>query len=164
MIRLLIADDSVEARELVRALLAGRSEIEVVGEAGDGREAVDLARKLEPDVILMDVGMPVLDGVAATRKERELLGATRIVAFAGSDDAGVVMAMMEAGASAYCVKGVSAWELERAIVGAGDPLVRLAHALSRSLGEGVKAELVARELADLTGAELAVAPGRQGVR
>ena len=155
MIRLLIADDAVEARELVRALLAGRSEIEIVGEAADGREAVDLARKLEPDVILMDVGMPVLDGVAATRKVRELLRATRIVAFAGSEDAAVVMAMMEAGASAYCVKGVSAWELERAIVGAGDPLVRLAHALARSLGETVKAELVARELADLTGAELA---------
>src|SRR5205085_9656996 len=64
-IRLLIADDAVEARELVRALLGGRSEIEIVGEAADGREAVDLARKLEPDVILMDVGMPVLDGVAA---------------------------------------------------------------------------------------------------
>src|SRR5438105_580293 len=155
MIRLLIADDAVEARELVRALLAGRSEIEIVGEATDGREAVDLARKLEPDVILMDVGMPVLDGVAATRKVRELLRATRIVVFAGSEDAAVVMAMMEAGASAYCVKGVSAWELERAIVGAGDPLVRLAHALARSLGETVKAELVARELAGLTGAELA---------
>src|SRR5205823_9879577 len=122
------------------ALLEGRAEIEIVGEAANGQETVELARELEPDVILMDVEMPVPDGVEATRQVRELLRATRIVAFAGSDDAGVVMAMMEAGASAYCVKGVSAWELERAIVGAGDPLVRLAHALSRSLGEGVKAE------------------------
>jgi diguanylate cyclase (GGDEF)-like protein len=152
MIRLLLCDDAPAARELARLLLEGCPGIEVVGEAANGEEAVSRARELEPDVILMDVEMPVLDGVDATRRVRELQPAIRIVAHAGSDDAETVMQMMEAGASAYCLKGAAPWELERAIVGAGDPLVRLAHALARSLGESVKSELVARELAELTGA------------
>ena len=155
MIRLLVADDAPDSRELVRALLADRSQIEIVGEAANGVEAVELARELEPDVILMDVEMPGVDGIAATREIREHVRGARVVAFAGSDDTRTVMAMIEAGASAYCVKGARAWELERAVVGAGDPLVRLAQALARSLGESVKAELFAREVADLTGAVLA---------
>ena len=103
----------------------------------------------------MDVRMPVLDGVAATRRIHELLPKTRIVAYAGSDDAGDVMAMMEAGADAYCLKGAPVWELERAVAGASDPLVRLAHAVARSVNGGGTAELVARELAELTGAAFA---------
>jgi ribonuclease P protein subunit RPR2 len=77
------------------------------------------------------------------------------VAYAGSDATDDVMAMMEAGANAYCVKGAPLWELERALAGATDPLVRLAHGISRSVnGVGIT-ELVARELADLTGASFA---------
>src|SRR5919197_1955580 len=95
-----------------------------------------------------------IDGVTATRSIREVVPAARVVAFAGSDDAEVVMAMMDAGASAYCVKGAPLWELERAIIGAHDPLLRIARGLARSLHGGA-AELVANELADLTGAALA---------
>ena len=76
--------------------------------------------------------MPVLDGMSATRRIRSLLPRTRIVAYAGSGDAGDVMAMMEAGADAYCLKGAPLWELERALSGASDPLVRLAHSIARS--------------------------------
>ena len=155
MIRLLVCDDAADARELVRALLSTQAAIEVVGEAANGEEAIARARELEPDVVLMDVEMPLLDGVTATRRLRDVLPSARIVAFAGSQETDTVMAMMEAGASAYCVKGAPTWELERAIVGAGDPLVRLAHALTRSLGITVKAELVARETAELTGAAAA---------
>jgi DNA-binding NarL/FixJ family response regulator len=170
VIRLLVCDDAPDARELVRALLAAQPAIEVVGEAANGEEAVAHARELEPDVVLMDVEMPLLDGVAATRRIREILPSARIVAFAGSQETDTVMAMMEAGASAYCLKGAPAWELERAVVGAGDPLVRLAHSLARSLGENVKAELVAREAAELAGAAAAtcfcspptVTPRRRG--
>jgi ribonuclease P protein subunit RPR2 len=150
VIRLLLCDDASSARELARVLLEAHPAIEIVGEAANGEEAVVRAAELAPDVVLMDVEMPVLDGATATQRIRELLPATRIVAHAGSDDTETVMRMIEAGATAYCVKGASPWELERAIVGAGDPLVRLAHALARSLGETVKAELVARELAELT--------------
>jgi diguanylate cyclase (GGDEF)-like protein len=155
MLRLLICDDAPEARGSLRASLAGQPGIEVVAEAENGEEAIALAAAHRPDVVLMDVQMPVLDGIAATRQIRQLLPKARIVAYAGSDDADDVMAMMEAGADAYCVKGAPLWELERALAGAADPLVRLAHAIARSVNAGGTAELVARELADLTGASFA---------
>jgi diguanylate cyclase (GGDEF)-like protein len=150
MIRLLICDDSAEARRMLRTILAGDRELEIVGEAKDGTEALALTVDLQPDVILMDVQMPVLDGVEATKRLREHFPATRIVALAGSDDLDDVQSMLDAGASAYCVKGAPLWELERAIVGAGEPLVGLAHSLSRAPG-GI-GQLVSRELLDLTGA------------
>jgi diguanylate cyclase (GGDEF)-like protein len=155
MLSLLICDDSPEARELVKASLAGQPEIEVVAEAENGEQAIALAAATRPDVVLMDVRMPLVDGIDATRRIRELLPRARIVAYAGSDDTDDVMAMMEAGADAYCVKGAPLWELERALAGASDPLVRLAHGISRSVNGGGIAELVARELADLTGASFA---------
>jgi diguanylate cyclase (GGDEF)-like protein len=151
MIRLLMCDDSAEARTLLRTMLAGDREIEIVGEATDGSEALALAIDLSPDVVLMDVAMPVVDGVEATRRLKELLPSTRIVALAGSDDLEVADAMLDAGASAYCVKGAPLWELERALMGAEEPLVRLAHSLPRAFPGGV-GQLLARELVELTGA------------
>lgn len=117
-LRLLLCDDAPEARDAVRAMIADHPEIVVVGEAADGEEALALAFATSPDVVLMDIGMPVLDGIAATRRIRELLPTVRVVAFAGSDDPEVIEAMVEAGASGYCVKGCPLWELERAIAGA----------------------------------------------
>jgi diguanylate cyclase (GGDEF)-like protein len=155
MMRLLICDDIPETREAVRATLAEQHEIEVVGEAENGEQAIAIAATIEPDVVLMDVKMPVLDGISATRRIRELLPHARIVAYAGSDDTDDVMAMMEAGADGYCLKGAPLWELERALAGASDPLVRLAHAIARSVNGGGTAEVVARELAELTGAAFA---------
>ncbi|MEP6910647.1 MAG: response regulator [Actinomycetota bacterium] len=155
MLSLLICDDSLEARELVKASLAGQPEIEVVAEAENGEQAIALAAAMRPDVVLMDVRMPLVDGIDATRQIRSLLPKARIVAYAGSDDVDDVIAMMEAGADAYCVKGAPLWELERVLAGASDPLVRLAHGISRSMhGAGIT-ELVARELAELTGASFA---------
>jgi len=113
--RLLVCDDAPEAREAIRAMLEEQPEIEVIAEAEDGTQAVSLAAALKPDVVLMDVKMPVLDGVAATRRIRELLPTARIVAYAGSDDKEDVMAMLEACADEYCVKGAPLWELERAL-------------------------------------------------
>src|SRR5215218_7112224 len=155
MLRLLICDDAPDAREAVKVSLAEQREIEVVGEAERGDEAVSAAASLRPDVVLMDVRMPVLDGIEATKQIRDLLPRARIVAFAGSDDIVDVMAMLEAGADAYCLKGAPLWELERALTGASEPLVRLAHSIARSTSGGGTADLVARELADLTGASFA---------
>jgi ribonuclease P protein subunit RPR2 len=151
MIKLLVCDDSREARKLLRTMLADDREIEIVGEAADGSQAIAMSLELAPDVVLMDVAMPVLDGIEATRKLRDLLPSTRIVALAGSDEVETVEMMLDAGASAYCIKGAPLWELERAIAGADKPLVRLAHALGRSLPGGI-GQLLARELAELTGA------------
>ncbi len=151
MIRLLICDDSESFRFVLRTMLSEQPEIIVVGEAGDGREAVDLALALSPDVILMDVGMPVLDGVEATREITTALPDVRVVALTGSDDRAVVGAMLEAGAAGYCVKGAPLWELERAVAGATGPLVRLAHSLVSAPSRDAVAQLAARELVELTG-------------
>jgi cyclic di-GMP phosphodiesterase len=156
MTRVLICDDSTEARQMLRTLLDEERELEIVGEASDGGEAIALGVDLAPDVVLMDVAMPVVDGVEATRRLRELVPGTRIVALAGSDDLEIVEQMLDAGASAYCVKGAPLWELERAIAGAAEPLVRLAHSLGRALPGGI-GQLLARELVELTGALCAAA-------
>jgi diguanylate cyclase (GGDEF)-like protein len=151
MMRVLICDDSTEARRMLRTMLADDRNLEIVGEATDGGEAIALGVDLMPDIVLMDVAMPVVDGVEATRRIRELVPSARVVALAGSDDLEVVEQMLDAGASAYCVKGAPLWELERAIAGAGEPLIRLAHSLGRALPGGI-GQLLARELVELTGA------------
>src|SRR5579884_669340 len=81
MIRVLLADDHELVRAGFRALLDAQGDLEVVGEAGDGRQAVELTRELQPDVVLMDIRMPVLDGLAATREiaADQRLDAVRIV-------------------------------------------------------------------------------------
>jgi len=156
VIRVLICDDAVEARTLLRTMLSVHPEIEVIGEALTGADAVALTLELSPDVVVMDVQMPVMNGVEATRRLRELCPTVRVVAFAGSDKEQDVQEMLEAGASAYCVKGAPLWELERAIVGASLPLFRLAHTLARVPSAPGIAQLASRELAELAGAVLVV--------
>ena len=151
MIRLLVCDDSRDYRAALRATLAEQPEISVVAEAADGQEAVDLALALSPDAVLMDVGMPVMDGVEATRTIRDLLPDVRVVALTGHGERDDAAAMLAAGAAACCVKGAPLWELERALAGAAEPLVRLAHRLARSASAAGASELVAREIAELTG-------------
>jgi diguanylate cyclase (GGDEF)-like protein len=152
VIDLLICDDSEEARAALRTMLAGHDEIRLVGEATNGDEAVALALSLRPDVVLMDLHMPIVDGIDATRRLAKLLPATRVVAFTGADDAASVSETMEAGAAAYLVKGAPLWELERAIAGRSDPLVRLAHGLARATNHAGIGTIVSRELVELTGA------------
>ena len=157
MIELLICDDSDEARVALRTMLADHEEIVLVGEAANGEEAVERALELRPDVVLMDLHMPIVDGVAATRRIAKLLPSTRVVAYSAADDSGSVSAMTEAGAAAYCVKGAPLWELERAIAGRSEPLVRLAHGLARAANRSSIGAIVARELLELTGAAAAAA-------
>jgi diguanylate cyclase (GGDEF)-like protein len=157
MLELLICDDSDESRAALRTMLADHEEIVIVGEAVNGEEAVERALELRPDVVLMDLHMPIVDGVDATRRIAKLLPSTRVVAYSGADDSGSVSAMTEAGAAAYCVKGAPLWELERAIAGRSDPLVRLAHGLARAVNRSSIGTIVARELLELTGAAAAAA-------
>ena len=89
-------------------------------------------RELSPDVVLMDFALPGLDGAEATRQIREHRPETRVVAFTGLDDEQSIQSMLDAGASSVCVKGAPLWELERAIAGASQPLLRLAHTLART--------------------------------
>jgi len=115
-LRVLIADDHRLFAEALEAILATDERIEVVGQAGDGEEAVELARKLGPDVVLMDVSMPVLDGFEATREIRAASDRVRVLMLTGSNSRADVDRSREAGASGYVTKDRIASELVAAIV------------------------------------------------
>jgi DNA-binding NarL/FixJ family response regulator len=115
-LRVLIADDHRLFAEALEAILAADERIEVVGQASDGSEAVELARSLGPDLVLMDVSMPVLDGFEATREIREASEATRVLMLTGSNSRADVDRSREAGASGYVTKDRIAAELVATIV------------------------------------------------
>ena len=115
-LRVLIADDHRLFAEALEAILATDDRIEVVGQAGDGSEAVELARRLGPDVVLMDVSMPVLDGFEATREIRATSDDTHVLMLTGSNSRADVDRSREAGASGYVTKDRIASELVAAIV------------------------------------------------
>jgi DNA-binding NarL/FixJ family response regulator len=114
-IRVLIADDQQLVREGLRVLLDLIPDICVVGEAVDGVEAVERARKLEPDVILMDVQMPRLDGVAATHKIRETSPSVQVIILTTFDDDEYVFEGLRGGAAGYLLKDVPSEQLAEAI-------------------------------------------------
>lgn len=114
-IRILLADDHRILREGLRSLLAQQPGITVVGEASDGETAVALARELHPDVVIMDVVMPGLDGVAATRRIRAECPDTRIIALSMHSDRRFVSEMVRAGALGYLVKDSAFEELNQAV-------------------------------------------------
>lgn len=114
--RVLIADDHRLFAEALQAILASDERIEVVGQASDGSEAVALARTLGPDVVLMDVSMPVLDGFEATREIRSGSEDTHVLMLTGSNARADVDRSREAGASGYVTKDRIASELVAAIV------------------------------------------------
>jgi DNA-binding NarL/FixJ family response regulator len=114
-IRVMIVDDSASTRTMLTEALGLEGSIEVVGEAGSGREALANALRLQPDVVLMDVRMPDGDGVEATRAISAQLPAAKIVALTWSDDPGTVKEMLGAGALGYVVKGGTIDELSSAI-------------------------------------------------
>ena len=115
-LRVLIADDHRLFVEALDAILAADERIEVVGRASDGNEAVELARTLEPDVVLMDVSMPVLDGFEATREIRSAGEGVHVLMLTGSNSREDVDRSREAGASGYVTKDRIASELVAAIV------------------------------------------------
>jgi two-component system NarL family response regulator len=115
-LRVLIADDHRLFAEALEAILATDDRIEVVGQAGDGSEAVELARRLGPDLVLMDVSMPVLDGFEATREIRAEAEDVRVLMLTGSNSRADVDRSREAGASGYVTKDRIASELVTAIV------------------------------------------------
>ena len=103
MIRVLIADDNAVIRQEVRALLtAGADDIEVVGEASNGREAIEQAELLDPDVVLLDIRMPVMDGVKAAER---LTGRCRVMMLTCTDDEPMVAGAIRAGGHGYVVHG-----------------------------------------------------------
>ena len=134
-IRVLLADDQGLVRAGFRALLDDAGDIEVVGEAGDGAAAVELARSTRPDVVLMDIRMPVLDGLEATRRivADELLAGVRVLVLTTFELDEYVFEALAAGASGFLLKNTDPMELLRAVrvVAEGDAL--LAPSVTRRL-------------------------------
>ena len=114
-IRILLADDHKIMREGLRSLLEKKPDIEVVAEAEDGRKAVQLARRLRPDVVVMDVSMPDMNGVEAARRIIAELSGIKVVALSVHSDSRFVAEMLSAGASGYLLKDCAFEELENAI-------------------------------------------------
>lgn len=115
-IKVLIADDHVFYREGVRALLSNVPDIEVVSEAGNGEEVIAQAKDLQPDVILMDLKMPGMNGIDATRKIREAHPDIGVLVITMFDDDDSVFAAMRAGARGYLLKDADKDEVVRAII------------------------------------------------
>ena len=115
-VRVLIADDHLLFTEALEAIFAGDARIEVVGRARDGGEAVELARSLQPDLVLMDVSMPVLDGFEATREIRSAGSDVAVLMLTGSNSREDVDRSRLVGASGYVTKDRIASELVEAIV------------------------------------------------
>jgi two-component system, NarL family, response regulator NreC len=103
-IRILLADDHAVVRQGFRMILAGQPDMEIVGEAGNGREAVELAEKLHPDVVVMDVAMPELNGIEATRRLGTSTPHSRVLALSMHKDSVYVREILRAGARGYLLK------------------------------------------------------------
>ena len=114
-IRILIADDHGVLRAGLRALLSAEPELEVVDEASNGNEALSLAGKLQPDLILLDISMPDLGGIEVTRRLKEMLPDVRVLILTVHEDEGLLQEAIQAGASGYIVKRAVESELVDAI-------------------------------------------------
>jgi len=114
-VRVLSAEDHETVREGLKLILGGYADLEVVGEAGDGRATVELAQKLEPDVVLMDISMPSMNGLRATSKLKECCPNVHVLALTRHKDHGYLQQILRAGASGYVLKQSPANELIHAI-------------------------------------------------
>jgi two-component system, NarL family, response regulator NreC len=118
-IRILLADDHAVVRQGFGRILAAHSDLEVIGEAGNGREAVDLASELKPDVVVMDVSMPELNGIEATRRLMKASPRTRVLALSMHKDSVYVREILRAGAQGFLLKDASDSDLITAVRAVG---------------------------------------------
>ncbi len=138
-IRILLADDHSMVRQGLRMFLGLDPELEVVGEASNGDEAVRLARHLRPDVVLMDLVMPGMDGIAATRVIRDALPETEVLALTSVLEDALVVGAVRAGAIGYLLKDLQGDELCRAIKAAAAGQVQLAPQAAARLMQEISA-------------------------
>jgi NarL family two-component system response regulator LiaR len=153
VIRVLVVDDHAVVREGLRTFLSLQDGIEVVGEAADGEQGVVEAERLRPDVVLMDLVMPRLDGVGAMRELRRRLPGARVIVLTSYAEDDRLLPAIQAGAAGYLLKNAQPRELARAVRAAHageallDPIIaaRLVEALAQPAGEPPPERLTARE-------------------
>lgn len=114
-IRIVLADDHPLIREAISHIVAGAPEFELVGEAADGKECLALVKELQPDILVLDIAMPQLNGEQVARELRQLCPELKIIALSGYTDRQFVRAMTKAGVKAYVVKSASGRELIQAL-------------------------------------------------
>jgi two-component system, NarL family, response regulator LiaR len=114
-IRILLADDHVMLRQGTSEILRKESDIEIIGEADNGQQAIELAWRLRPDIVVMDVRMPVLSGIEATRRIREAMPEVQVLVLTAYDDDQYIFSLLQAGASGYLLKTAPVNELVNAI-------------------------------------------------
>ncbi|MFD7153324.1 response regulator [Kribbella sp. NPDC059898] len=146
MIRLLIADDHPIVRDGLSGMFAAEPEFEVVGEAGDGAEAIRLAAELRPDVILMDLQMPGMNGLDAISELAERGVGSRVLVLTTYDTDGYVVPAIEAGATGYLLKDAPRDELLRAVRSAADGRSVLAPSVANTLMNHVRAPRAPEQL------------------
>lgn len=139
-VRVLVADDHTIVRQGLVGILTASDEVEVVGEAADGAEAVEKATKLKPDVVVLDVSMPHLSGLEAARRIHEALPATRILVLTMHDDEEYVLKMVRAGASGYLLKDSAGSELIAGIRALKAGKVYFGPHASRALAEACQSD------------------------
>jgi DNA-binding NarL/FixJ family response regulator len=165
-IRILICDDHPIVRAGFEGMISGQPDLEVVGEAGDGREAVEMAARLRPAVVLMDLRMPRVDGVAAIVEIKKHLPETQVLVLTTYDSDADILRAIEAGATGYLLKDTSREELFRGVRGAarGEPvlapsvtarLMRRASAPPRDVLTGREIEILEHVARGLSNRELA---------
>lgn len=115
MIRVVLVDDHLVVRSGLRAILGTANDIEVVGDASDGRQAIDVVERLEPDIVVMDLSMPVMDGIAATRQVVARGLTTRVLILTMHPEEQYLLSALEAGAWGYLVKSAAERELVDAV-------------------------------------------------
>ena len=148
-IRIVLADDHAVVRAGMRSMLEAGAGIEIVGEASDGKEAIARAFELRPDVLVMDLSMPVLDGAEATVRLVRELPAVRVLVLTSYEDRGHLTRLLDAGASGYVLKRAAADELVRAIHAVADGGTYVDPGLAGSLLRNMRPASASR---DVTGA------------
>jgi DNA-binding NarL/FixJ family response regulator len=138
VVRILVADDHPLTRDGIKAALALDAELEVVGEASDGQEAVHLAEQVQPDVVLMDVRMPVLGGIGATQTISRTVPNARVVMLTVEETQARVGEAIQAGAAGYLLKDIDARELARAVHLAAEGSAVIHPSLTRQFLEEIR--------------------------
>ena len=145
-IRVLIVEDHTMTRMGLKLVLEKAEDIETVGEAEDGEKAIALAAELSPDIILMDIGLPIIDGIEATKKVKDLKTGSNIIIFTSRDNEQDVFAALGAGADAYIMKGATEDQLVSAIKAVNEGIAWLDPAIAKIVLRSITQKPVHNEI------------------